>query len=203
MPEDDPTQRALARSRIRGVPHAIPGAGPADESVPIQMRSLGATRIVAVEHAGFLTADALAEGIAKLDAFLAKTGLVRKGMPMAILRDDPYEVMPNKRRYDIAVPAGGIAAVAAAEGDPKLLRLDGGEFLVARGEGGFDAIDHVLGFLFSVTLRQKGWSLSQPAIQIAWLAEPPREGGAAVPFEIRVPVHLGLRRGEGDANKIE
>lgn len=157
-------------------------------------RDFSATRVVGVSHRGPLTFAGLATLTRSLDAKVRAADLRTSGPLFTVLRSNPYETAPSRRRYLTCVPVVGSAA--PPEG-LELGAVHGGLFVVTVCPGGLPEIDEAFGFLFGRFFAARGQELArpeEPEIRLLYPTAPHqvvRE--SAFVAEVAVPVVITMR----------
>ena len=158
---DEITAKHLAVMRIRGAPATVPGVGATvGEYPPVQvLRS--AIRVLAKPLEQPLAFDKLKATVDELRAVQKKQGLGVAGTPILVVLDDPMEVVPHKRKLEVALPVRG---PAKEEGDIKPGRIEGGFFVSSRVVGSIAELEKAYTYLLGRFFPARQWELARKQI---------------------------------------
>lgn len=165
----------------------------AGRDYPVVSREFGALRAVGREHRGLLDASTLRSTSASIESAVRAAGLPVAGPLFTVLRSDPWEVAPNRRRTFTGVPVAG--PVQPPEG-LAVERFAGGLFLLVIHAGPVSTLDEPYGFLFGRFLRARGYELARPEapeIRLLYPSSPAEVRDRDLVTEVAVPVVITMR----------
>jgi len=156
-------------------------------------REFGALRAVGLHHRGVLDGRSLRAMVERVEAAVRDARVPVGGPPFAVLRSDPWETAPNRRRTFVGVPVVG--TVAAPEG-LTVERFSGGLFLLVIHGGPVATLEEAYGFLFGRFLRARGYELARaeaPEIRLLYPTSPLEVPERDLVTEVAVPVVITMR----------
>lgn len=161
MPPDEITQRHLSRLRIRGAPTTIPGTAGFVGTYEAEeiWRQTGRAIALPLEK-GFGVAP-LREAFERLHTAADAQKLAIAEEPLFALKGDPNEDPPHKWEYEAILPIRGNAK---AEGDIKVLRVEGGMHIATMTPRGMSDLKNLYVYLFGKFLPSHKQQLMRPYV---------------------------------------
>jgi DNA gyrase inhibitor GyrI len=161
MPPDEITLRHLSRLRVRGAPTTIPGTAGFVGTYEAEEIWRQTGRAIALPLEKGFGVGPLREAFERLHTAAEAQKLTIAEDPLFALKGDPSEDPPHKWEYEAVLPVRGNAK---AEGDIKVLRVEGGMHIATMTPRGMGDLKNLYVYLFGKFLPSHKQQLMRPYV---------------------------------------